>query len=49
MRRKSYKGDIGLLRLHNMSRDIRVLGIGSIERCFLGIMGILRFCDFVIL
>ena len=31
-----------------MRRDVRVLGIGSIVRYFLSIMGILGFCDFVI-
>ena len=31
-----------------MCRDVRVLGICSIKRYFLCIMGILGFCDFVI-
>ena len=30
-----------------MCRDIRVFGIGSFVRYSLGIVGILRFCDFM--
>ena len=30
-----------------MCREIRVLGIGSIIRCFLGIVGMQGFCAFV--
>ena len=31
-----------------MRKDVRVLGIESFVRYFLGIVGILEFCDFVI-
>ena len=31
-----------------LCQDVRVLGIESVIRYFLGIVGILEFCDFVI-
>ena len=39
--------NMSLKRQFGMCRDIRVFGIGSFVRYFLGIVGILRFCDFM--
>ena len=47
MRGKSYKRDKFVKTIY-VCRDVKVLGIGSIVRYFLSIIGILWFCYFVI-
>ena len=47
-RGKSYERKMSLQRLHSLCIDVRILRIESIVRYFLGIVGILEFCDFVI-